>query len=66
MENSLVMKPVEKVHLNGLDKKTKSILKKECFFVKEYIADDGVMFYELQNIDGETVRVFPERVEFKD
>ena len=52
---------VKVLNNKGLDKNTKRILSKECFFIKEYIQNE-TLFFEIKNIDNEIVRIFPERV----
>ena len=53
---------VKVLNNKGLDKNTKRILSKECFFIKEYIQNE-TLFFEIKNIDNEIVRIFPERVQ---
>ena len=52
---------VKVLNNKGLDKNTKRILSKECYFIKEYIQNE-TLFFEIKNIDNEIVRIFPERV----
>lgn len=52
---------VKILNTDGLDKKTKIILSKECYFIREYIENE-TLFFEIKNSDNETVRIFPERV----
>jgi hypothetical protein len=54
---------IKNINTFGLDKKTKEILKKECYFVGKYIQND-TLFYEIENIDKKIVRIFPERIKF--
>mgnify|MGYP003655074039 FL=1 len=53
---------VKVLNNKGLDKNTKRILSKECYFIKEYIQNE-TLFFEIKNIDNEIVRIFPERVQ---
>ena len=52
---------VKILNTDGLDDKTKKILSKECYFIKEYLENE-TLFFEIKNSDNETVRIFPERV----
>ena len=52
---------VKILNTDGLDDKTKKILDKECYFIKEYIENE-TLFLEIKSIDNETVRIFPERI----
>lgn len=54
---------IKNINTFGLDETTKEILKKECYFIGEYI-QDSTLFYEIKNIDGEIARIFPERIKF--
>ena len=59
------MEKIEVIDTWGLDEKTKDILSKECFFVREYTtgcSNTKTTFCEIKNIDGEIVRIFPERI----
>ena len=58
------MKIVKILNTDDLDNKTKEILSKECYFIKEYIENE-TLFYEIKNIENKTVRIFPERVLIK-
>jgi len=58
------MKKVKVLNTDGLDKKTKQILSKECYFIKEYIENE-TLFYEIKNIENKIVRIFPERIQIK-
>tara|TARA_R110000744_G_scaffold35858_1_gene82811 strand:- start:768 stop:1085 length:318 start_codon:yes stop_codon:yes gene_type:complete len=60
--NKKTMKVKVKIlNTDGLDDKTKKILDKECYFIKEYIENE-TLFLEIKSIDNETVRIFPERI----
>ena len=54
---------IKSINKSGLDDKTKEILSKECYFIKEYI-ENKTLFYEIKNKDGEIARIFPERIFF--
>lgn len=51
------------INTDGLDKDTKDILSKKCYYIKDYIEND-TLFFEVKNIEGGIVRIFPERIEF--
>ena len=53
---------VKILNTKGLDDKTKIILSKKCYFIKEYIENE-TLFFEIKNIENEIVRIFPERVQ---
>ena len=55
------MRIVKILNTDNLDNKTKEILSKECYFIKEYIENE-TLFFEIKNIENKTVRIFPERV----
>jgi len=57
-------KEVKILSLEGLEDKTKDVLKRRCFFVGEWIENE-TLFYEIQNDLGDLVRIFPERVQIK-
>ena len=58
--NKINMK-IKSINKSGLDDKTKEILSKECYFIKEYI-ENKTLFYEIKNIDGDIVRIFQDRI----
>jgi len=57
-------KEVKILSFEGLDDKTKDVLRRRCFFVGELIENE-TLFYEIQNDLGDLVRIFPERVQIK-
>jgi len=63
-KKQLNMKKVKVLNTDGLDNKTKEILSKECYFIKEYIENE-TLFYEIKNIENKLVRIFPERIQIK-
>lgn len=46
----------------GLSKETISKIEEKMYYIKDFYADDGVMFVELQNSKKEKIRIFPERI----